>query len=169
MSVSRFGGQVRAMVLALVVLAGVSPASAQQPSAAAVAMAREIIAIKGATEVFNPIVAGVVEQAKIVLLQTNPMLDKPLTEVAARLRKEYAARSGELRERVAVLYAARFSEAELKSILAFYKSPLGKKVIELEPQVIDQSMTDAQAWADKLSEEVIAKFRAEMKKKGHDL
>jgi hypothetical protein len=169
MSVYRFGGQIRTMALALLVVGAVSPASAQQPSPAAVAMAREIVAIKGAAEVFNPIVAGVVEQAKIVLLQTNPMLDKPLAEVAARLRKEYAPRSAELRERVAVLYAARFTEAELKSILAFYKSPLGKKVIETEPQIVDQSMSDAQTWGEKLSEEVIAKFRVEMKKKGHDL
>jgi hypothetical protein len=30
-------------------------------------------------------------------------------------------------------------------------------------------MKDAQDWGDKLSEEVISKMRAEMKKKGHEL
>ena len=30
-------------------------------------------------------------------------------------------------------------------------------------------MSDAQDWANKLSEEVVGKMRAEMKKKGHDL
>ena len=30
-------------------------------------------------------------------------------------------------------------------------------------------MSEAQAWADKLAEEVIGKMRAEMKKKGHDI
>ena len=30
-------------------------------------------------------------------------------------------------------------------------------------------MSFAQTWANKLSDEVIAKMRAEMKKKGHDL
>jgi hypothetical protein len=30
-------------------------------------------------------------------------------------------------------------------------------------------MTSAQNWANKLSEDVIGRFRAEMKRKGHDL
>ena len=54
-------------------------------------------------------------------------------------------------------------------MLAFYKSPLGKKMLDEQPKVVDASMTFAQNWANKLSDEVIAKMRAEMKKRGHAL
>ena len=70
---------------------------------------------------------------------------------------------------VAKLYAIRFTEQELKDALAFYKSPLGRKLLEQEPNLLDQSMKNAQTWADKFSEEVIAKMRAEMKKRGHEI
>ena len=39
----------------------------------------------------------------------------------------------------AKLYAARFTEQELKDMVAFYKSPLGKKMIAQEPQVLDET------------------------------
>jgi uncharacterized protein len=160
---------VRSAMLAfgMIVLAG--SAQAQQPSAAAVSMARELIALKGATSMYDPVLRGVVEQAKIVLLRTNPMLSKELTEVTNKLHAEYAAKLQELRDISARIYASRFSEQELKDALTFYKTALGKKLIQQEPQILDQSMKEVQTWGDKLSEEVIVRMRAEMKKKGHDL
>jgi hypothetical protein len=67
------------------------------------------------------------------------------------------------------IYASHFTEAELKQILAFYQSPLGKKLLTEEPKTADESMSMAGSWADKLSEEVMSKMRAEMKKRGHDM
>jgi hypothetical protein len=160
---------VRAMMLALVLTTFGTTAHAQQPSAAAIATAKELIAVKGATALYEPLVPGVIEQAKGMFLQTNPTLAKALNEVAAKLKTEYAARSAEIINDVARLYASRFTEHELKEALAFYKSPLGRKMIVEEPAILDQSMKNAQAWADKLSQEIIAKMRAEMRKRGHDI
>ena len=38
-----------------------------------------------------------------------------------------------------------------------------------QPKVVEASMKFAQAWANKLSDEVIGKMRDELKKKGHAL
>jgi uncharacterized protein len=154
------------LALGLIVFAGSAQA---QPSAASISMAKELLALKGATTMYDPVVRGVVEQAKIVLLRTNPMLTKELTEVTAKLHAEYAPKIQELREIVARVYANSFTEQELKDALVFYKTPLGKKLIQQEPQILEQTMRDAQTWGDRLSEEVISRMRAEMKKKGHDL
>jgi hypothetical protein len=160
---------VRAATLALVLIAPAATALAQQPSAAAIAVAKEVVIVKGAGALFDPLVAGVIEKAKGMFLQTNPMLANPLNEVAAKLKAEYAARSADIINDVAKLYAMRFSEKELKEVLAFYKSPLGRKMIEEEPKILDQGMRDARAWADRFSEEVIKKMRAEMRKRGHEI
>jgi len=37
------------------------------------------------------------------------------------------------------LYTSNFSESELKDLVAFYQSPLGKKVLEKMPQLTQQS------------------------------
>ena len=66
-------------------------------------------------------------------------------------------------------YATHFTEPELKDILAFYKSPAGKKLLDEQPKIVDASMKFAQDWANKLSDEVVAKMREELKKRGHAL
>ena len=153
-----------------VTLALASPAAyAQQPSAAALATAKEIVTITGATNLFNPLIPGVIEQAKLLFLQQNPALSKDLNEISAKLRTELAPRFDELGKEVARNYATQFSEQELKDILAFYKSPVGTKLMSEQPRVVDTSMKFAQTWANNLSEQVIGKMREELKKKGHAL
>jgi len=158
-----------ASIVGFALAASIGAAAAQQPSATAIATAKELITVKGAAALWEPLVPGVIEQAKSVFLQTNPMLGKDLNEVAAKMRAEYAPRGAEVLNDVAKLYASRFTEQELKDALAFYKSPLGRKMVTEEPSILDQSMRNAQNWANRLSEEVIHKMRAEMKKRGHDI
>ena len=144
-------------------------AAAQQPTPAAVSMAKEILEAKGSLTMFEPIVPGVIESAKNVFLQQSPNLQKDLNETAATLRTQLASRSAELKEEIAKIYAAQFTEAELKDALTFFKSPLGKKIVAEEPRFVEASLTRAQDWANRLSEDVMGKIRAEMKKKGHNL
>ena len=118
---------------------------------------------------YDPVVSNLIERTKGALMQTNIMLGRELNEVAAKLRTELAPRSAELVNDAAKLYAARFTEQELRNTLAFYKSPLGQKVIAEEPAILNQSMSNVETWAAKFAEEVMIKFRVEMKKKGHEL
>jgi len=57
---------------------------------------------------------------------------------------------------------------ELKDMITFYKTPLGQKMIEQEPKAGEASTKRAQIWIDKYAETVIAKMRAEMRKRGHN-
>jgi uncharacterized protein len=132
-------------------------------------MAKQILETKHADNIFDPLIRGVVIKTRDFFMQTNFMWGKDLNEVADNLIKQYSARSGELLNDAARIYASHFTEAELKQLLAFYQSPLGQKVITEEPKTADESMAMAGSWADKLSEEVISKMRAEMKKRGHDM
>ena len=150
-------------------LAGGRSASAQEPSPAAVAAAKELIELKGATNMFDSLVPGVIESAKNTLLRTSPNLAKDLNDVATQLRTENAGKRGEINNEMARIYAQRFTEKEIRDAVAFYKTPLGKKIIEVEPQVLEASMTRIQTWADQFSENMMTRFRAEMRKKGHTL
>jgi len=153
-----------------VALVAFSPtAHSQKPSAAAMATAKELVTATGATSLFNPLIAGVVEQAKLLFLQQNPALSKDLTEIANKMRTDLVPRFAELSNQMAELYATHFTEPELKAILVFYQSPVGKKLLAQQPDVIESSMRYAQDWANKLSDQVIAKMREELKKKGHSL
>lgn len=144
-------------------------AQQQQPSAAAIATAKEIVTIKGGDSLFGALIPNIIAQGKAMFEQQNPALGKDLNTVAEKLRTELAPRIQDVNNEVAKAYASHFTEAELKDMLAFYKSPLGRKMIAEEPKALAQGMNFAQEWAQKFSEEVLAKYRAEMKKMGHDL
>ena len=168
--IKTISGITRAVVVAAALLAlGASGHAQQKPTAAAIDTAKEIIALKGAAVIFEALIPGVIEQGKSMFEQQNPALGKDLGEVAAKLRAEFAPRFADLMTEVATLYASSFTEKEIKEILAFYKSPVGKKMISEEPKALEKSMTFAQDWAVKFSDEVLVKMRSEMKKKGHDI
>jgi hypothetical protein len=145
-------------------------ARAQQgPSPGALAAAKELVTLKGGAAMFDPLIPGVIESAKNQFIPTNPQLSKPLAEVAAQLHKEYAPKRAELLDIVATIYARHFTEAELKDIVAFYKTPAGKKMITAEPAAIKESLDAAQSWANEFSDVVLQRFRTEMQKKGYKL
>lgn len=146
-----------------------SPPANPNPSPAAIAMAREVITLKGASQMFDAVVPGVIETAKNSFIPTNPNLTKELNEVAAQLRRDFDSKRAEVLNEVARTYARRFTEQELKELLAFYKTALGKKVLVEEPLAIDDGIHRAREWADAFSEQIVNRMRAEMKKKGFDL
>jgi hypothetical protein len=117
----------------------------------------------------NPVARGVVEKVKESIMQTNFMFQKDINEITVQLHKEFDGRSSELIDHTAELYASHFTEPELKQILTYYQSPLGQKMIVEEPKILDESLQQANGWADKLSGDVMNRMRAEMKKRGHDI
>ena len=102
-------------------------AAAQQPSPAALLLAKQIVEIKGVKEMFDPLVRGVVEKAKNMFMQTNFMWAKDLNEVAANVHKEYARASSELVDADRAHLCQPFHRGGIEEILAFYQSPLGQK------------------------------------------
>jgi len=169
MIADKFAVQIRAALVAVALIGLATPAPAAQPSAASIATAKEIIVLKGADAMFKPIVANIITRVKDTFLQSNINLQKDIDAVALKLAAQYNPRVKEVTDNSARLYASQFTEQELKQLLAFYRSPLGRKVVVIEPKVIDQSLAFANQWAQALGQQILNQFRAEMKKRGHDL
>ena len=157
------------------------PADAQQKNApaattplkpgspAALAAAKEILAMKNASAMYASAVPNLVEQTKNVLMQSNLNYQKDLNEVAIIVAKNLAGREKEIGEGMAQVYANEFTEQELKDLVTFYKSPLGQKLLANEPRAIQFSMSYMNQWAQAFAETINGQFRAEMKKRGKDI
>lgn len=142
------------------------PAAPPQPTPTMVALAAEILELKGGTAAFDPAIDGVIAHHKGLFMQMNPNTGRALDEVERSLRSTIAAKRQELRLEVARGYASQFSEGDLKELVAFYKTPLGKKIIEQEPKGGEAAARRVQGWIDKYAETVASTMRAELKKKG---
>jgi hypothetical protein len=155
-------------------LAGL-PAGAQQPtplkqaSPGAMAAAKEILTMKNASAMYANAVPNIVQQTKEALLSNNLNYQKDLNEVAVIVAQSMAGREKEIGDGMAQVYANEFTEQELKELVAFYKSPLGQKLLTNEPRAIQFSMSYMNQWAQQFAEQVNAAFRAEMRKRGKQI
>jgi uncharacterized protein len=148
-----------------------APAAPAQPpvTPAQLLLAKELIDIKGAASAYDPLVNGVIQYHRNFFMQTNPNLARDLDQVAQKLAADFAPRKAEMQQELTRIYAAHFTEQELKDALAFFKTPLGRKLISEEPKALEESMKAADDWSRRLAAEVDAKFRAEMQRRGHNL
>ena len=172
-------GAALSLGLALSLAAAAMPAYAQAPAAApaplkpatpaAIGYAKEILVMKNASAMYAGAVANMVQRVKDSVLQNNLNYQKDLNEVALVVAQNLAGREKEIGEQMARIYASDFTEPELKDLAAFYKSPLGQKLLSQEPQSISASMNFMQQWAQSFSEEVNGQFRAEMRKRGKEI
>lgn len=157
----------RAGALLIALAAFSPPASSQTATPDNFQLARDVVVASGATRAFEGVVPSILQQSLGVFVQQNPDLQKELTESIKSIAPEFEKRVSEIVDIVARVYASRFSEAELKDILDFYRSDSGKKLVTLLPNVLEESFVKTQEWGGQLSEEIILRLRADMKKKGH--
>jgi hypothetical protein len=155
-------------LIAAPAMAQTAPA-AKPSSAAALASAKELLTLKNASSMYADAVPSMVTQTKNTLLQSNLNLQKDLNEVAVIVAKNLAGREKEIGDGMAQIYAAEFTEQELKDLVTFYKSPLGLKLIAAEPRAMNGSMGFMQKWAQSFSEVINGAFRTEMKKRGKEI
>jgi hypothetical protein len=75
----------------------------------------------------------------------------------------------ELEEPVIAIYDANFSADEIKQLVAFYQSPVGRKIVIQSPQLMQQSVAMGQSWGQQAGAHAIERIRAAAKQKGYDL
>ena len=138
-------------------------------SPAAIAAAKEILAMKNASAMYAKAIPNLVQQTKDTLLQNNLNYQKDLNEVAVIVAQKMAGREKEIGEGMASVYANEFTEQELKDLVTFYKSPLGQKLLVTEPRAIQFSMSYMNQWGQIFAQTVNEQFRAEMKKRGKEI
>lgn len=158
---------VRSTGLALALAMAALPARAQDFSESHLAAARETISAAKADQQFDTILPLLAEQAKALFQRSNPAAVQDIDAVVNDVALQLAQRRPELDRELERVWAARFSEEELKEISAFYTSPVGKKFGEAMSTVIQDSVRSAGIWRDAISTELVTKAREELNKRGH--
>jgi hypothetical protein len=146
-----------------------APAPLKPASPAALAAAKEILAMKNASAMYASAVPNIVNTTRNALIQSNLNYQKDLNEVAVIVAKNLAGKEQEIGEGMARIYANEFTEQELKDLVTFYKSPLGQKLLATEPRAIQFSMSYMEQWGMIFTQAVNEQFRAEMKKRGKEI
>ncbi|MFV0279175.1 MAG: DUF2059 domain-containing protein [Rhodoblastus sp.] len=139
------------------------------PTAAQLALGREIVVNSGVSRSFAIIIPQFLDQIGTRLTQTRPDLIKDLNAVMEQIKPEFDKRVDEMIDIAGRLYAERLSEQELKDASAFFKSASGVKFVEQQPLVLNALYVQLQRWQQQMSQDMMTRVREEMKKKGHEM
>jgi hypothetical protein len=72
-------------------------------------------------------------------------------------------KTDDLVEMLVPIYDRHLTHADVTSLIEFFQSPAGKKLVSVQPEIMKESMQVGQAWGEKLANEVTA----ELQKKGY--
>jgi hypothetical protein len=154
---------------AAVVAPPVSSSPSPAASPAQIALARAVIVDSGISSSFQLIIPQYLEQIALSVTRTRPELVADLNVALAAIRPEFDTKVDEMIDSAAQLYAQRLTQKELEDISAFFKSPSGRKYVASQPFLMNDMFVAMQAWSQKISVDMMARVREEMRKKGHEL
>ena len=149
-----------------------APASAQNAATAFapshLAAAREVAVASGIARSLEVIPPQLYDRIREQVV-TRPELTKDIDEVLKALLPEMELQKQRMIATIAAIYARSMTEAELKEIMVFFRSPAGKKYVETQPVILDELVREMQLWSQELAEYVMIRVRAEMSKRGHQM
>ncbi len=90
-------------------------------------------------------------------IMTEPLVNMVPQENQEAFKKELAESTHSLYKKMAAVYTESFTEDELDKILAFYDTPVGKKMVAITPELTKKGMEIGQAWGMEL-QPLIAKY-----------
>jgi uncharacterized protein len=65
----------------------------------------------------------------------------------------------ELVDLVVPIYAKHFTQDDIRGLIAFHKTPLGQKLIDKQPLIMQESMATGRLWGMRLGQRAMQKIR----------
>lgn len=163
-----------ALVLAVVLSAsamsiGAYGAEAQEVPPERLALARQYVDLTDTAGIYEGTLVNTAMNTLQTITKLNPELAKPANSAIEKVLDTYKGRKGELLDQFARIYALNFTDDELKQIVAFYSTDVGKKLSKTSIKVNTALQNVMKVFDANLQEEFYAKVRAQMKADGYNL
>lgn len=130
----------------------------------------KILEMTGTVQNAMSVLDQMLPQLMDLIRKANPEIPQQVLDALEKDGKDEFHKSvPELIEPIIAIYDANYSAEEIRQLLAFYQSPLGKKVIARTPQITQQSIAMGSAWGNHVGERVAERIRVSAKQKGYDL
>lgn len=135
---------------------------------------RELMETTGATEIGTMFGNAFVQQISASLQRSNPNVPTRAYEILREEVMETIERelgSGEFFDLLYPIYHKHLTLNDIRELIAFYQTPIGRKAISVLPQLTRESMAAGQRWGQQLGpiiqERVMARFEQEGIKLGN--
>jgi hypothetical protein len=142
-------------------------ARAQEPDPAALAKAKEFIAAAHSVRLADQMLTLMEKPLSQLIEKVNPGRGQEIADLLReKLFPAMRERLPEFTDLASHVYAKHFTAADLDQLIAFYDSPIGKKLLAEQPAMLAEMNAVAQAWGQNLAMDVMRKLAPEFQKRG---
>lgn len=159
----------RLMIIGVTLLFSISTAPAQTPSPEALAVARSLISTMKLTDQYKALLPVILLSIKPAVVQGRAEIERDYDAMAAQIADAYAPYYSSMVDSAASLYASNFTVDELREIDAFYRLPVGQKLLQKSLAITQQSMQIGQDASRKAAEDLRIRLTDLLRQKGHKM
>lgn len=157
-------------LLCLLMLLSAPLARAQiPPSPEALAAAKELVVTIHLDQQLSAILPGLIKNLKPSIVQGRAEVDRQYDALAPFILDGFKERMSELSDAAAIIYARNFSTEDLIALSAFYKTPLGQRLLQKLPTVTQETMLAGGKFGQSVGEDMQKRMIEELRKKGVNL
>jgi len=159
----------RLIIIGVIFLFSICTAPAQTPSPEALAVARSLISTMKLTDQYKALLPVILMSIKPAVVQGRPEIERDYDAMAAQIGDAYAPYYSSMVDSAASLYASNFTVDELREIDAFYRLPVGQKLLQKSLAITQQSMQIGQDTGRKAAEDLRIRLTDLLRQKGHKM
>lgn len=158
---------IRGVVLACAVLVSPTGASAQAVDPAFEKDIVRLLDLTGAQKLGEQMTASFTQQFGQALRQANPNVPPRMIEIAGDVAKTlFAKEYPSLVPHMVSAYAKVMTRDDVRQLIAFYESPLGRRVLELTPLIAQAGTEASQTWVQQITPQLQAELQRRFKEEG---
>jgi hypothetical protein len=157
----------RLLLIACMFLFSISTSPAQTPSPDAMTAARSLVTTMKLADQYKALLPGVLLGLRPALTQDRPEIERDFDAMVPLMVEAFAPYYSTMVDNVATIYANNFTVAELREIEAFYRQPVGQKLLDKSQVIAQQSAQVGQDISRKAAEDLRKRLTEALRQKGH--
>jgi hypothetical protein len=156
-----------AAILAFATLALPHQAAAQELDPVFEQDIKKMLEVTGAMRLGEQISGTILQQMSQSMRQANPNIPPRMFEIATEVTQAlFIKEFPSLLPRLVATYARVLTHDEVKQLLTFYATPLGKRMIEVMPALQQAGAQAGQEWAQQLVPQLQSQLMERFKQEG---
>jgi hypothetical protein len=159
----------RLLIIACIFLSSISISAAQTPSPDAMTAARSLVSTMKLADQYRALLPAILLGLKPALTQDRPEIERDYDAMMPMIADAFTPYYAAMVDGAATVYASNFTVGELREIEAFYRQPVGQKLLAMAPAIAQQSAQVGQDIGRKAADDLRTRLTEALRQKGHKL
>ena len=159
----------RLLIVACLLLLSAPTVRAEAPAPDAIEAARSLVTTMKLADQYKALLPAILLGLKPAITQDRPEIERDYEAMMPMIAEAFTPYYASMVDGIAAIYASNFTADELRQIEAFYRQPVGKKMLEKMPVISQQALAVGQEIGRKAADDLRQRITEALRQRGHKL